>query len=140
MSISRDRKEAAKRIGLELKKRYNAMVTAGNDPEEITLRSIELGALFNDNIEFIIWALCTFGGLTPPPPEKKTNTAPAIPNFETDIQETSKLPELPNALTGFNLEAKPATAGTCICDDANDANFAGHMASCPRYQHLILSE
>lgn len=141
MSVSRDRKEAAKRLGLELKKRYNALVTSGNDPEEINLRAIELGALWNENVEFIIWALCTFGGLNPPAPEKKTNTSPAAPNFATEYPSETSAPLPDISKLAFDAPtAKAATAGTCTCPDALDANFAGHMTSCPRYQHLILSE
>lgn len=75
MSVIRARKEAAKRLGLELGKRYERLVTAGNDQDEIMIAAVDLGQCFNDNIEFILWVLKTFGGLTPPLPEpaKKLN-------------------------------------------------------------------
>ena len=79
MSPSRARREASKRLGIELQNRYRRLVLAGNDPDEVTAAAVELGQLFNDNIEFVIWVLKTYGGLIPPHPErlKKDIGAPA---------------------------------------------------------------
>jgi hypothetical protein len=53
---------------------------------------VDLGQCFNDNIEFVIWTLKTYGGLIPPPPEqlKKDMGAPRPP-----------LPQLPSTLTNL---------------------------------------
>lgn len=68
MSINRARKQAAGRLGLEFRKRYAALIDARGE-DEIQTRAIELGALFNDNVEYVIWALMEVGGLDPQPPE-----------------------------------------------------------------------
>lgn len=83
MSIARDRKEASKRLGLALSKKYERLVTAGADKDEITHAAIDLGNCFNENIEFVLWVLKTFGGMTVMPPTK-INTHPA-----------NDLPEMP---------------------------------------------
>jgi hypothetical protein len=70
VSIARDRKEAAKRLGLALSKKYERLVTAGADKDEITLAAIDLGNCFNENIEFVLWVLKTFGGMTVMPPTR----------------------------------------------------------------------
>lgn len=70
MSIARDRKEASKRLGLALSKKYERLVTAGSDKDEITLAAIDLGNCFNENIEFVLWVLKTFGGMTVMPPTR----------------------------------------------------------------------
>lgn len=69
MSIARARKEAAKRLGIELDKRHTRLANAGADKTEVTIAAVDLGELFNDNIHFIIWVLKVFGGLEPPSPE-----------------------------------------------------------------------
>lgn len=92
MSVFRARKEASKRLGIELEQRYRRLVLASGDADEVTIAAVELGQLFNDNIEFVIWALKTYGGLNPPAPEqlKKDMSAPR-----------PALPQLPSTLTNL---------------------------------------
>lgn len=61
MTAARDRKEAAKRLGIALFVRYRKLIEAGS-PEEINQAAMDLGACFNENIEFVIWVLKEFGG------------------------------------------------------------------------------
>lgn len=62
MSAARARKEAARRLGIDLQTKYRALVEAsGND--EIQAAAIILGDAFNSNIEFIINVLKHYGGL-----------------------------------------------------------------------------
>lgn len=62
MSPARQRKEAAKRIGLALQREYRALAGAvGQD--EIQTAAIRLGDNFNTNVEFIINVLKDYGGL-----------------------------------------------------------------------------
>lgn len=133
MSVARTRKTASKRLGLELEKRYRRLVLAGNDAEEITEASVELGGCFNDNIEFIIWVLKVFGGLNPPRPELTTRTPkPAISIVPPD-QVT--LPELPKELTGL-ANATDVIPKGCTCPPL-EAGIIGrdrHMTSCPEYR------
>ena len=64
------RREASKRLGIELQLRYDALVNAQGE-EEITNASIVLGALFNENIEQICWFLKAYGGMKMMPLERR---------------------------------------------------------------------
>lgn len=58
------------RLGLELEKRYKELQLATGE-EEIHEAAVNLGTLFNDNVEFIIWSLKKTGGLrNMPTPEE----------------------------------------------------------------------
>lgn len=86
MSNLRRRKAAAVRLGIELEKRYEALVLAKGE-EEVTVAAVDLGELFNDNIEFVIWALKKVGGLNPPNPEPVTKpvTLPKLSESVTGV-------------------------------------------------------
>lgn len=58
----RDRKEAAKRLGIALQADYRRMLEAIGQ-EEITKAAMLLGENFNNNIEFICWCLKEYGGV-----------------------------------------------------------------------------
>lgn len=60
------RKKAAANLGIALQQKHQALALAvGQD--EITQAALDLGSLFNDNIEFVIWTLKHHGGLNPVP-------------------------------------------------------------------------
>lgn len=69
MSAARERREAAKNLGIALQVKYRQMIEA-NGEEAITLAAIDLGNCFNSNIEFIIWCLKEFGGVQQLPFER----------------------------------------------------------------------
>lgn len=79
MSASRDRKEASKRLGLELHKRYRELVEASSE-NEISQAAVVLGATFNQNIEFVIWILKEYGGLQQLPFERPNKALPKTPS------------------------------------------------------------
>lgn len=62
MSPVRARREAAKRLGLALQAKYRALVEATGE-DAIQNAAIELGSIFNSNIEFVINVLKDYGGL-----------------------------------------------------------------------------
>lgn len=62
MSPARARREASKRLALALQAKYRALVEATGQ-EAVQLAAIELGDLFNTNIEFVINVLRDYGGL-----------------------------------------------------------------------------
>lgn len=76
MSTARARREAAKRLGLALQAKYRALVEASGQ-DEISAAAIQLGDLFNTNIEFVINVLKDYGGLEVRF-EPMTKRAPAI--------------------------------------------------------------
>jgi hypothetical protein len=62
MSAARDRKQAAKMLGITMQAQLRALLEAqGND--EIQTAAIILGDTFNRNSEFIVWVLKEFGGV-----------------------------------------------------------------------------
>lgn len=62
MSTARQRREAAKRLGLGIQSKYRTLVEAKGQ-DEIQAAAIVLGDCFNTNIEFIINVLRDYGGL-----------------------------------------------------------------------------
>jgi hypothetical protein len=72
------RKEAAKRLGIELESRYRKMLDAEGE-DQIVGTTVEVAKLMNDNIEFVIYCLKKQGGLNPLPPELTCNTLPTMP-------------------------------------------------------------
>lgn len=90
MTAARDRKEAAKRLGIALAADFRRMVEA-NGPEEINQAAMTLGTNFNTNIEFIIWVLKEYGGVSQMPFARPT--PPVNGHGQT-------LPRTPALLTG----------------------------------------
>lgn len=62
MSTARNRRTAAARLGIEFQKRHRAL-TLANGADEVTVAAVDLGTLFQDNIEFVINVLKTYGGM-----------------------------------------------------------------------------
>jgi hypothetical protein len=130
MSIMRARKEASRKIAIELKRRYDRLVTAPpGDENEIVIATTDLAVCFNENIEFILWALGTFGGMTniPYPERIKPQRPPAKP-----------LPGMPDisALTStFAEDEAPKFLQKCTCPPLEPGIITGHkhMTSCPQF-------
>lgn len=79
MSPVKARREASKRLGFALAQKFRELSLAVG-PDEIQAAAIELGSVFNDNIEFTIWVLKEYGGVQQKPfqPEK-----PALPKISS---------------------------------------------------------
>lgn len=92
------RKQAAAKLGTALHARHQALALAVGE-EEIGKAAVDLGKLFNDNIEFIIWLLKHHGGLNPIPyePRRPAAAPPAIGSVSTG---NTVLPVTPAALLG----------------------------------------
>lgn len=78
MTASRDRKEAAKRLGYALAAKYRALLDANSD-DEIAHASLDLGTCFNDNIEFIMWVLKEYGGVDQMPFARQARPMNGLP-------------------------------------------------------------
>jgi hypothetical protein len=115
MSPVRARREASKRLGLALQLRYMRLLEATGD-DEVAAAAVELGSTFNDNIEFIVQVLKSFGGLdvkfetirqtpandAPKKGELQTGEDPDLGNDwfgDQDRKKASKLPIVPMLLT-----------------------------------------
>lgn len=66
MSASRNRKEAAKRLGTTLTVQHRNLLEADGE-SDISEAAVILGRTFNDNIEFICWVLKEYGGVSQMP-------------------------------------------------------------------------
>lgn len=98
MSIARKRKAAAARLGIEFQRRYERLALAVGE-DEISLRAVELGEIFNTNIEFIIWVLKHHGGLNPTPiTPRRVPATPPRQHFGTVSGGNTALPVTPAAL------------------------------------------
>lgn len=125
MSVGRNRKEAAKRLGIAIHQRYEKLVTAVGE-DEITVATVDLAQVMYENVEFVIWALKKMGGLNPAPPEEiKRAPRRSRPTPAND------LPTLPPALTG----AAPVVEEKCTCPVLEHGIIGRdkHATSCPLY-------
>ena len=69
---ARDRKEAAKHLGIALGAQYRRMLEASGD-EEISAAAMQLGDTFNRNLDFICWCLKEYGGMEQMPFPRKVH-------------------------------------------------------------------
>lgn len=117
MSVARKRKVAAARLGIEFQKRYERLAFA-QGADEVTVAAVDLGELFNDNVEFVVWALKKLGGLNPAPPEEIKRVSVARPTPANDL---STLP--------------PAVEEKCTCPVLEHGIIGRdkHMTACPLY-------
>lgn len=116
---SRERKEASKQLGIALQAKYRALLEATGE-KEVSLAAVNLGALFNQNIESIIWFLKEYGGVKqmPLPRQNKRPAPPPAP--------ANDLPTTPA------IFAKPA----CTCPPIEAGIIGGnrHMTACPQFE------
>jgi hypothetical protein len=73
------RREASKRLGIELQLKYEDLCNATGQ-DEVAHAAVLLGACFNANIEQICWFLKAYGGMKQLPLEKRTDL-PKTPDF-----------------------------------------------------------
>ena len=73
ISAPKQRKAAARALAVALQAKHRLLIAAEleNDPEAITRAAMALAQDMNSNIEFIVWALKSFGGMYAPPPERR---------------------------------------------------------------------
>lgn len=111
-------KHASAALGIAFHKLYERLVDAPDENEAVVV-TVEMATLFNDNLEFIIWALKKQGGLEPPNPEEiRRERRPGI------------LPVLPPMMSGT-----PANDLKCTCEVLEHGIIGRdkHMTSCPKF-------
>jgi len=121
MSASRERKAAAKNLGIALQAAYRKLIEA-NGQEEIETAAVNLGGIFNTNIEFVIWTLKEYGGVKQLPFERLHAKKP-MPVAAND----RPLPVTPAVL----LADTPAC--TCPPLEAGIIGRDRHMTACPQF-------
>lgn len=124
----RARRDAAKVLAIALQTRLRRLydAQASNVENEIVVATADMAQVMYENIEFVIWALKSQGGMNPPPPEElrpvsKSHVAPPAndPRF-------AKPPE-------FTLEESIPNECTCPPLEARIIGRDRHMASCPKF-------
>jgi hypothetical protein len=117
----RARRDAAKMLGIALQTRYRRLLEASGE-DEIVIATGDLAQVMYENVEFVIWALKSVGGLNPPPPEQlRKITSPRPAN---DAPRFAKPP----------AAVDPILPSECICPP-QEPGIIGykHMTSCPMF-------
>jgi hypothetical protein len=72
----RARRDAAKMLGIALQTRYRRFLETADDPDTNAMATADLAQCMYENVEFVIWALKSVGGLNPQPPEELRRVTP----------------------------------------------------------------
>lgn len=110
----RSRRDAAKVLAVALQTRYRRLLEAAGEDETV-VATADLAQCMYENIEFVIWALKSQGGMNPPPPEELRKITP----IKTPAND-EKLPVIDLPCT-----CPPLEAGLLFRDR--------HMTSCPKF-------
>jgi hypothetical protein len=118
----RSRRDAAKVLAVALQTRYRKLLEATGE-NEIVIATADLAQCMYENVEFVIWALKSQGGMNPPPPEQlRKITAPQPAN-------DSRFTKPP----AFVLEEPVKDECTCPPLEAGIIGRDRHMTSCPKF-------
>lgn len=112
----RSRRDAAKMLAIALQVRYRKLLEATGE-DEIVIATADLAQCMYENVEFVIWALKTQGGMNPPPPEELRRITPQKPAANDPAPAEPVKLDLP-----------------CTCPP-HDARIIGykHMTACPKF-------
>lgn len=117
----RARRDAAKVLAMALQTRYRRFLESAGDENATVIATGDLAQCMYENIEFIMWALKTVGGMAPPPPHELSRISgpqyAANSNFDA-----------PN-------EPKPVLDLPCTCPPLEHGILfrERHMTSCPKF-------
>lgn len=125
----RSRRDAAKVLAVALQSRYRKLLEATGE-DEIVVATSDLAQTMYENVEFVIWALKSQGGMNPPPPEELRKITPPMPkgfvnSHAPDAAE--KLEEAMNQPVTLNLPC------TCPPMDKRLIGANRHMTACPKF-------
>ncbi len=111
----RSRRDAAKMLGIALQARYRRLLEATGEDETV-VATADLAQAMYENIEFVIWALKTQGGMHPPPPEVLR-------------------PISANGIAPAPVDKMPVIDLQCICPPLEHGIIGRdrHMTSCPKF-------
>jgi hypothetical protein len=121
------RRHAAKVLGIALQTRLRRLYDAqsNNDENEIIVATADMAQCMYENVEFVIWALKSVGGMNPPPPEAlKPISKHHVPSPPANDDPRFKKPPEP-VLLPDECTCPPLEHGIIGRDK--------HMTSCPQY-------
>lgn len=126
----RARRDAAKMLGVAIQTRYRKYLEATGD-DEVVVTTSDLAQCMIENMEFIIWALKSVGGMNPSPPETLRRITPPQP------ANGPRFAKPPPVVLEETLNETLAKAGldTCTCPplEAGIILRDRHMTSCPKF-------
>jgi hypothetical protein len=124
----RSRRDAAKMLGIALQTRYRKLLEATGE-DEIVVATADLAQCMYENVEFVVWALKSLGGMHPPPPEELRKISP-MKVAANDDPRFAKPPPVEFQGSGHSLDL-----GDCTCPPIEPGIIGGdrHMTSCPKY-------
>jgi hypothetical protein len=141
----RARRDAAKVLAVALQTRYRRFLETADDQDANAIATADLAQCMYENIEFVMWALKTVGGMNPPPPEvlrrvtpQRTYSPANDPQFQKppvprcpDCEGTHD-PDIrcPNHHAGLAPVDLPCT---CPPLEAGIIGRDRHMTSCPKF-------
>lgn len=141
----RARRDAAKVLAVALQTRYRRFLESAGDDDATVIATGDLAQCMYENIEFIMWALKSVGGMNPPPPEELRKVTPPMPQ---PVDPRFAKPPVP-VLEEFDVCMNPncankepheigsadCTAIPCTCPPLEHGIIGRtrHMASCPKF-------
>lgn len=120
----RSRRDAAKVLGVALQTRYRKLLGATGEDETV-IATADLAQCMYENIEFVIWALKSLGGMNPPPPEQLRRITP----LKTPANDDPRFRKPPEIV----LEGPVPDECTCPPLEAGIIGRDKHMTSCPKF-------
>jgi hypothetical protein len=122
LSKPRARQEAAKVLGIALQTRYRKFLESAGDENATVVATADLAQCMYENVEFVIWALKSVGGMNPPPPE--------------ELRQISKPTQQPANDIPPPQPVKPPLDLLCTCPplDYGILFRERHMTSCPKFK------
>lgn len=125
----RARRDAAKMLALALQTRYRRFLESAGDEDATVIATGDLAQCMYENVEFVIWALKSIGGMNPPPPEQLRKVTPAKFRPANDDPRFAKPPE-------FELKEETPLDLPCTCPPLEHGIIGRdrHMTSCPKYK------
>lgn len=114
----RSRRDASKVLGIALQTRYRKLLEATGEDETV-IATADLAQCMYENVEFVIWALKSQGGMNPPPPEILRPITPPQRPANDQLESPAPAPlDLP-------CTCPPLEHGLLFRDK--------HMTSCPKF-------
>jgi hypothetical protein len=126
----RARRDAAKALGLALQTRYRRFLESAGDEDATVIATGDLAQCMYENVEFVIWALKSVGGMNPPPPEVLRPISKGMSgSLPANDPRFAKPPE------PVLEEEKPLDL-PCTCPPLEHGIIGRerHMTSCPKFK------
>lgn len=113
----RARRDAAKVLAVALQTRYRRFLESAGDENATVIATGDLAQCMYENIEFIMWALKSVGGMNPPPPHELSRISAPQPRPAND--------PMPETVLDLPCTCPPLEHGILFRER--------HMTACPKF-------